>query len=71
MKAKNYLKNNVPLLRMALETNNIRGHTEEVMEQYANERVIEVLDSLMASCVMSINYDLKDGINKRINELKQ
>ena len=68
------LEKNIAAIRVAPNEAEVGKYTDAILidiEQYANERVIEVLDSLMASCVMSINYDLKDGINKRINELKQ
>ena len=70
MKAKDYLKNNVPFLKEDLEKNYLRSYTEEVMEQYANQRVIEELEKITEDSYIDL-WELIDNLEVRIRELKQ
>ena len=70
MKAKDYLKNNVPFLKEDLEKNYLRSYTEEVMEQYANQRVIEELEKITEDSYIDL-WELIDNLEVRIKELKQ
>ena len=60
----------MPFLKEDLEKNYLRSYTEEVMEQYANQRVIEELEKITEDSYIDL-WELIDNLEVRIRELKQ